>query len=75
MFDKYEKLFKKIALNLKIQQSIFFGFRHVVSDGRLVLGARRSLLDAGGAVLRCRASNRAGTLLSRPVLLQPGDTF
>ncbi|KAI5651983.1 immunoglobulin domain-containing protein [Phthorimaea operculella] len=27
----------------------------------------------GGAVLRCRASNRAGTTLSRPVLLQPVD--
>ncbi|KAJ0177118.1 hypothetical protein K1T71_007127 [Dendrolimus kikuchii] len=51
------------------------GLRHVLSDGRLVMGARRSLLDsgssAGGAILRCRASNRAGTILSRPVLLQP----
>ncbi|XP_063825275.1 cell adhesion molecule Dscam2-like [Ostrinia nubilalis] len=51
------------------------GLRHVLSDGKLVLGARRSLLDAnsggGGAILRCRASNRAGTVLSRPVLLQP----
>lgn len=46
--------------------------RHILSDGRLVLGARRSLLDAGGAVLRCRAANRAGVVLSRPVLLQPG---
>ncbi|XP_072932101.1 cell adhesion molecule Dscam2-like [Epargyreus clarus] len=51
------------------------GLRHVLSDGRLVVGARRSLVDAGGggssAVLRCRASNRAGVTLSRPVLLQP----
>ncbi|KAL0892915.1 hypothetical protein ABMA27_014593 [Loxostege sticticalis] len=51
------------------------GLRHVLPDGKLVLGARRSLLDAnsggGGAILRCRASNRAGTVLSRPVLLQP----
>ncbi|KAJ8730195.1 hypothetical protein PYW07_017233 [Mythimna separata] len=50
------------------------GLRHVLSDGRLVVGARRSLMDAGsgaGAVLRCRASNRAGTVLSRPVMLQP----
>ncbi|KAI8435828.1 hypothetical protein MSG28_004045 [Choristoneura fumiferana] len=50
------------------------GLRHVLTDGRLVLGARRSLLDAGGgggAVLRCRAANRAGAVLSRPVLLQP----
>ncbi|XP_052759492.1 cell adhesion molecule Dscam2-like isoform X1 [Galleria mellonella] len=51
------------------------GLRHVLADGRLVVGARRSLLDAGsgasGAVLRCRASNRAGVVLSRPVLLQP----
>ncbi|KAM3964353.1 cell adhesion molecule Dscam2 [Aphomia sociella] len=51
------------------------GLRHVLADGRLVVGARRSLLDAGsgasGAILRCRASNRAGVVLSRPVLLQP----
>lgn len=51
-------------------------FRHVLSDGRLVVGARRSLVDAGGggssAVLRCKASNRAGVTLSRPMLLQPG---
>ncbi|CAG9094267.1 unnamed protein product [Plutella xylostella] len=47
------------------------GLRHILSDGRLVLGARKSLLDAGGAMLRCRASNRAGVALSRPVLLQP----
>ncbi|GBP87128.1 hypothetical protein EVAR_99859_1 [Eumeta japonica] len=44
---------------------------HVLSDGRLVLAARRSLLDAAGAMLRCRASNAAGVVLSRPVLLQP----
>ncbi|XP_038212053.1 Down syndrome cell adhesion molecule-like protein Dscam2 [Zerene cesonia] len=51
------------------------GLRHVLSDGRLVVGARRSMVDAGGggnsAVLRCRASNRAGVTLSRPMLLQP----
>ncbi|XP_041978184.1 Down syndrome cell adhesion molecule-like protein Dscam2 isoform X2 [Aricia agestis] len=51
------------------------GLRHVLSDGKLVVGARRSLIDAGSggssAVLRCRASNRAGVTLSRPVLLQP----
>ncbi|KAG7302823.1 hypothetical protein JYU34_012802 [Plutella xylostella] len=47
------------------------GKTHILSDGRLVLGARKSLLDAGGAMLRCRASNRAGVALSRPVLLQP----
>ncbi|XP_063362199.1 cell adhesion molecule Dscam2-like isoform X1 [Cydia amplana] len=50
------------------------GLRHVLSDGRLVLGARRSL-DAGSggasAMLRCRAANRVGATLSRPVLLQP----
>ncbi|RVE41964.1 hypothetical protein evm_013388 [Chilo suppressalis] len=53
------------------------GLRHVLAEGKLVLGARRSLLDAGAggssAILRCRASNRAGTVLSRPVLLQPVD--
>lgn len=50
----------------------------MLSDGRLVVGARRSLMDAGsgaGAMLRCRASNRAGTVLSRPVMLQPGELF
>ncbi|KAL4709858.1 hypothetical protein ACJJTC_003821 [Scirpophaga incertulas] len=51
------------------------GLRHVLSDGKLVLGARRSLMETGAgggsATLRCRASNRAGTVLSRPVLLQP----
>ncbi|XP_045771663.1 Down syndrome cell adhesion molecule-like protein Dscam2 [Maniola jurtina] len=50
------------------------GLRHVLTDGRLVVGARRSLVDAGGggssAVLRCKASNRAGVTLSRPMLLQ-----
>ncbi|KAG6445859.1 hypothetical protein O3G_MSEX004154 [Manduca sexta] len=49
--------------------------RHVLPEGKLVLGARRSLLDAGSgggsAILRCRASNRVGTVLSRPVLLHP----
>lgn len=52
------------------------GLRHVLADGRLIVGARRSLMDAassGGATLRCRASNRAGTVLSRPVMLQPVD--
>ncbi|XP_045529464.1 Down syndrome cell adhesion molecule-like protein Dscam2 isoform X2 [Pieris brassicae] len=53
------------------------GLRHVLSDGRLVVGARRSMVDAGGggsgAFLRCRASNRAGVTLSRPVLLEPVD--
>ncbi|XP_037872857.1 cell adhesion molecule Dscam2 isoform X2 [Bombyx mori] len=51
------------------------GLRHVLPDGKLVLGARRSLLEAGsgasGAVLRCKATNKAGTVLSRPVILQP----
>ncbi|CAH2106530.1 unnamed protein product [Euphydryas editha] len=51
------------------------GLRHVLNDGRLVVGARRSLVDAGGggssAVLRCKASNRAGVTLSKPMLLQP----
>lgn len=63
---------------LKSVLTIFSFARHVLSDGRLVVGARRSLMDAGsgaGAMLRCRASNRAGTVLSRPVMLQPGELF
>ncbi|CAH2037690.1 unnamed protein product, partial [Iphiclides podalirius] len=51
------------------------GLRHVLSDGRLVVGARRSMVDSGGggssAILRCKATNKAGTILSRPMLLQP----
>ncbi|CAG9786253.1 unnamed protein product [Diatraea saccharalis] len=60
----------------KLHKLIISYNRHVLAEGKLVLGARRSLLDAGAgggsATLRCRASNRAGTVLSRPVLLQPG---
>lgn len=55
--------------------NVYLFSRHVLNDGRLVLGARRSLLDASGSLLRCRAANRAGVVLSRPVLLQPGNYF